>query len=90
MSRLDELRTDQVRNGDGVVDRRAVPAVGLVVIAGEVHVEVGDDAADAPGSTQPLLDVAAQERLCVTSRPIMVTSRSLRTPQLPPPGRTRC
>ena len=63
MSRLHELRPDQVRDGDGVVDRRTVPAVRLVVIPREVDVQVGDEAADAPGRAQALLDVAAQERL---------------------------
>ena len=49
MSGLHELRSDQVRDGDGVVDRRTVPAVRLVVIPREVDIEVGDEAADSPG-----------------------------------------
>ena len=49
MSRLDESRADQVRDRDGVVDRRPVPAVRLAVVAREVDVQVGDERPDATG-----------------------------------------
>src|SRR5688572_21890356 len=57
MPRLYQAGTDQVRDGDGIVDRRAVPAVGLAVVAREVDIEVGNEATHAPGCTQALLDV---------------------------------
>ena len=74
--RRDEAGTDQVGDGDRVVDRRAVPAVRLAVVDGEELDEVGDEV--------PIRPVAASRRWTsgpvtawwVTSSPIIVTSTS--------------
>ena len=57
-----EAGRDHVRDGDGVVDRRAVPAVRLTVVDGEEVDEVGHEHADRPGGAQPLLDRRGRER----------------------------
>ena len=55
LDRRHEPGPDHVRDGDGVVDRRAVPAVRLAVVDGEEVDEVGDEGADRPAAAQPLL-----------------------------------
>ena len=49
-------------DGDGVVDRGAVPAVCLAVVDGEEVDEVGDERTDRPGSAQPLLNRGRRHR----------------------------
>ena len=45
LDRRDEPRADDVRHGDGIVDRRAVPAVGVAVVDREEVDEVGHERA---------------------------------------------
>ena len=55
--RLDQPRTEDVRDRDRVVDGRSVPAVRLTVVDGEEVDELGDEDADRPGVAQALLHV---------------------------------
>ena len=72
---VDEARPDDLRDGDRVVDRRAVPAVRLLVEALEELDEVGDERADPAGRAQRLARRSAvTSAWCVTSRPTIVTS----------------
>src|SRR4029079_6637774 len=61
--RLDEPRTEDVRDGDGIVDPRDVPAVRLAVVHGEEVHELRDEDADRAGVTEPVLYVWAGDGL---------------------------
>ena len=67
-ARLHEPGPDHVRDGDRVVDRRAVPAVRLAVVAAEEVVELGDERPDPTGRAQPLRDRRAEDAPCASRR----------------------
>ena len=65
-----------MRDRDRVVDRRSVPAVRLAVVHGEeVHQLRDEDADRTRHSRRRLCTSGPVTALCVTSRPIIVTSK---------------
>ena len=92
VDRRHEPGSDHVRDRDGIVDRRAVPAVRLAVVDGEEVDEVGDERPDRARGAQPLLTSAGVVTArCVTSSPIIVVvDAGVGRRPARPRGRPRC
>ena len=62
------LGPDHVRDGDGVVDRRPVPAVGRTVVATEEGVQLGHERPDPSRGAEPFLDAGPEDAPCASRR----------------------